>query len=72
MNIIIFAYYSGGVTAKAKCYAEASLLMGYIQGEGRSQATLFPMVLDDFVPEDHCVPCDRCIRRKTSDVGAGI
>jgi transposase len=27
--------------------------MGYIQGEGRSQGTLFPMVLDDFVPADH-------------------
>lgn len=27
--------------------------MGYIQGEGRSQATLFPMVLDDLVPTDH-------------------
>lgn len=34
-------------------YAEASLLMGYIQGEGRNQATLFPVVLDDFVPTDH-------------------
>jgi hypothetical protein len=27
--------------------------MGYIQGEGRSQGTLFPVVLDDFVPADH-------------------
>jgi hypothetical protein len=27
--------------------------MGYIQGEGRNQATLFPVVLDDFVPTDH-------------------
>jgi hypothetical protein len=27
--------------------------MGYIQSEGRNQATLFPMVLDDFVPVDH-------------------
>jgi transposase len=26
--------------------------MGYIRGEGRNQATLFPMVLDDFVPAD--------------------
>jgi len=32
---------------------EASLLMGYIQGERRNQATLFPVVLDDFVPPDH-------------------
>lgn len=27
--------------------------MGYIQGEGRSQATLFPVVLDDLIPVDH-------------------
>jgi transposase len=27
--------------------------MVYIQGEGRNQATLFPLVLDDFVPADH-------------------
>jgi len=27
--------------------------MGYIRGEGRSQGTLFPVVLDDLVPSDH-------------------
>jgi transposase len=27
--------------------------MGYIRGEGRDQGTLFPVVLDDFVPADH-------------------
>jgi transposase len=27
--------------------------MGYIQGGGRSQATLFPVVLDDLIPVDH-------------------
>lgn len=27
--------------------------MGYIKGEGRNQATLFPTVLDDLVPADH-------------------
>jgi transposase len=27
--------------------------MAYIQGEGRNQGTLFPVVLDDFVPADH-------------------
>jgi transposase len=27
--------------------------MGYIQGEGRDQASLFPVVLDDLVPADH-------------------
>jgi len=27
--------------------------MGYIQGEGRNQGTLFPVVLDDLIPIDH-------------------
>jgi transposase len=27
--------------------------MGYIEGDGRNQGTLFPVVLDDFVPIDH-------------------
>jgi transposase len=27
--------------------------MGYIQGEGRNQGKLFPLTLDDFVPDDH-------------------
>jgi len=27
--------------------------MGFIQGEGRTQGTLFPVVLDDLVPDDH-------------------
>src|SRR2546430_16031067 len=27
--------------------------MGFIQGEGHSQGTLFPMTLDDLIPEDH-------------------
>ena len=27
--------------------------MSYIRGEGRDQGTLFPAVLDDFVPADH-------------------
>jgi hypothetical protein len=27
--------------------------MAYIRGDGRSQGTLFPVVLDDFVPPDH-------------------
>jgi hypothetical protein len=26
--------------------------MAYIRGEGRNQGTLFPVVLDDFVPAD--------------------
>jgi transposase len=27
--------------------------MGYIEGNGRDQGTLFPVLLDDFVPADH-------------------
>jgi hypothetical protein len=27
--------------------------MAYIQGEGRKQGTLFPVVLDELVPADH-------------------
>src|ERR1700749_772117 len=27
--------------------------MGYVLGEGRSQGTLFPVVLDDLIPTDH-------------------
>ena len=27
--------------------------MGFIQGEGRGQGTLFPVTLDDLIPEDH-------------------
>jgi hypothetical protein len=27
--------------------------MGYIRGDGRSQGTLFPVVLDELVPADH-------------------
>src|SRR2546425_12094450 len=29
--------------------------MGYVGGQSRGQATLFPVVLDDLVPEDHAV-----------------
>jgi hypothetical protein len=32
---------------------ENTVFMAYIQGEGRNQGTLFPVVLDDFVPADH-------------------
>src|SRR6202453_622365 len=35
------------------CGSEAFLFMSYIRGEGRSQGTLFPVVLDDLVPADH-------------------
>ena len=27
--------------------------MSFIQGEGRTQGTLFPVTLDELIPEDH-------------------
>jgi transposase len=40
--------------------------MGYIQGEGRDQGTLFPVVLDDFVPADHvCRVIDAFVEKLT-------
>jgi transposase len=32
---------------------EGESVMGYIKGEGRTQGTLFPVILDDLVPVDH-------------------
>jgi transposase len=45
--------------------------MSYIQGEGRSQGTLFPVVLDDFVPADHvCRVIDAFVEKlEISDLG---
>ena len=45
--------------------------MGYIEGEGRNRGTLFPLVLDDFVPADHmCRVIDAFVERLTmSDLG---
>ena len=38
--------------------------MAYIQGEGRSQGSLFPVVLDDLVPVDHmCRVLDAFVAR---------
>jgi transposase len=38
--------------------------MGFIQGEGRTQGTLFPVVLDDLVPVDHvCRAIDAFVGR---------
>ena len=38
--------------------------MGYIQGEGRNQGTLFPVVLDEFVPADHiCRVIDAFVKK---------
>jgi transposase len=45
--------------------------MGYIVGEGRSQGTLFPVVLDDLVPADHvCRVIDAFVARlRMSELG---
>ena len=44
--------------------------MAYIQGEGRIQATLFPAVLDDFLPDDHmCRVIDAFVELNISDLG---
>ena len=45
--------------------------MSYIQGEGRSQGTLFPVVLDDFVAADHvCRVIDAFVEKlEMSDLG---
>jgi len=32
--------------------------MAYIDGEQRAQHTLFPVILDELIPES-CLPCDR-------------
>lgn len=47
--------------------------MSYIQGEGRGQGTLFPVVLDDFVPVDHvCRVIDAFVERLVmSELGFG-
>ena len=45
--------------------------MGFIQGEGRTQGTLFPVVLDDSVPGDHvCRVIDAFVARlEMSELG---
>lgn len=45
--------------------------MAYIQGEGRSQGSLFPVVLDDLVPVDHmCRVIDAFVARlELSELG---
>ena len=45
--------------------------MGYIQGEGRNQGTLFPVVLSDFVPTYHvCRVIDAFVEKLVmSDLG---
>src|SRR3984893_3933271 len=37
---------------RCPCGSEG-IFVGYIEGDGRRQGTLFPVVLDDLVPADH-------------------
>ena len=46
--------------------------MAYIEGEGRSQGTLFPVVLDDFVSADHICRVIDAFVEKASDVGTWL
>jgi transposase len=40
--------------------------MAHIEGEGRNQGTLFPVVLDDLVPPDHmCRVLDAFVEQLT-------
>ena len=34
---------------------QSLLLMGFVQGESRSKGALFPVSLDELIPEDHLV-----------------
>ena len=54
------------------CQAGVSLLMGYIEGEGRNQGTLFPVVLDDFVPADHTCRVIDAFVEKLSEIIARL
>ena len=47
--------------------------MAYIQGEGRSQGSLFPVILDDLIPVDHmCRVIDAFVGRLAlSELGFG-
>ena len=37
--------------------------MAFIQGEGRGQGTLFPVTLDELIPEDHSRVIDAFVSR---------
>src|SRR6266436_5078565 len=44
--------------------SEGIFFMGYVQGEGRTQATLFPVTLEELSPEDRvCRVIDSCVVR---------
>src|SRR6476660_7721884 len=44
--------------------SEGIFFMGYVQGEGRTQATLFPVTLEELIPDDHvCRVIDAFVAR---------
>src|SRR5713101_3225425 len=44
--------------------SEGIFFMGYVQGEGRTQATLFPVTLEELIPDDHvCRVIDAFVNR---------
>src|SRR6267143_2475505 len=46
--------------------SEGIFFMGYVQGEGRTQATLFPVTLEELIPDD---PVCRVIDSLVLNVG---
>src|SRR6266851_2488923 len=44
--------------------SEGIFFMGYVQGEGRTQASLFPVTLEELIPDDHvCRVIDAFVER---------
>src|ERR1700674_82895 len=44
--------------------SEGIFFMSYVQGEGRTQATLFPVTLEELIPDDHvCRVIDAFVAR---------
>src|SRR5260370_12426545 len=38
----------------SRCHRESEgIFMGFVQGEGRTQGTLFPVCLEELIPDDH-------------------
>src|SRR5215467_726571 len=49
---------------RCPCESEGVFFMGYVQGEGRTQGTLFPVCLEELIPDDHvCRVIDAFVER---------
>jgi hypothetical protein len=46
--------------------------MGFIEGQGRNQGTLFPVALDDLVPADHVSQCVRHVSHSVVILGSKL